>query len=282
MPPAPYREIYRPPSSRANSKPRAIFVRAMSPEEEYVGWTDEPGDPATAGLSWSPTSWVAEKATAAVDLLADAGLSILSGAVDFAKDLAGTMGAALTGQAPGTPGPIFETAAGVAESLGRIIPGALKKAIGITPEQTSAGWIQLPDGRKIAVPKAADPVAQGEKALGDTLRAALQKANLEAATAKAKNTLELRKLETSSDQWDQAFALKERQAGQAERLGDLQIRAVELALERETTSQPQRALYGRPSTIDLTKEQPQKVVRAVGLGVPGGVATGYAAWSMPW
>lgn len=290
MPPEPYRDLYRPPSSRANSRPRALYTRPMSPEQEYVGWLDEPGNPADTLFGWSPTAWIAEKATAAVDVLADAGRSMVSSVVDFASDLTSTVNAAITGRAPESPGAIFSLAAGTAESIARLTPGVIKKAIGIPQEQESAGWIDLPDGRRISVPKGTDPVATAEKGLSDTLRAALQKSNLDAATARAKLAVETQKLdleaekiEISSDQWDRAFALKQRQAAQAEELGALQIRAVELAIERETASQPQRALWGRPSTIDTSKEKPQTVVRAVGMGLPGpSVKSGVASWALPW
>lgn len=262
----------------------------MSPEQEYVGWLDEPGNPADTLFGWSPTAWIAEKATAAADVLATAGRSILSGVVDFASDLTSTVNAAITGRAPESPGAVFNLAAGTAESIARLTPGIIKKAIGIPQEQESAGWIELPDGRRISVPKASDPVAAAEKGLSDTLKANLQKANLDAATAKAKLAVETQKLgleaekiEISSDQWDRAFALKQRQAAQAEDLGALQIRAAELALERETASQPQRALWGRPSTIDTSKEKPQTVVRAVGMGLAGQpIQYGVASWALPW
>lgn len=282
MPPAPYRELYRPPSSRAHSAPRVIYLRPMSPDQQYSGWLDEPGDPATAGFMPAATSWIAERATAAVDLLANAGRSIISGVLDYATDVASTVNAALTGQPPESPGVVFSTAAGVAESIARVLPGPVTRALGIPQEQTSAGWIQLPDGRRISVPKASDPVATAEKGLTDTLRAAMQKSNLEASTARAKLALESEKLEATTDQWDRAFALKERQAAQQERLGELQIKAAELALDRVTTSQPQRALWGMPSTIDTSKEKPQQVVRSVGLGLAEGIKTETAAWALPW
>jgi len=255
----------------------------MSPDQEYVGWLNEPGDPADTLFGWSPTAWVAEKATAAVDILANAGRSILSGVITYGTDLASTVGAAITGQAPESPGVIFNLAAGAAKSIARVTPGVIKKAIGIPQEETSAGWIELPDGRRINVPKGADPVATAEKGLSDTLRANLQKSNLEAATNRAKIALEAAKLETTADQWDRAFALKERQAAQQEELGALQIRSAELALERELYSPAQRALWGRPSTIDTSKEKPQTVVRAVGMGLAGPpIKYGVASWALPW
>lgn len=276
----PYRELYRPPSSRASSHPRMLFVRPMSPDEEAGDFIGTPGDPAEEPVSWSPLSWVANQATAAVDVLRQAGADIYHQAMSEAKDLASTLYAAATGEAPDEPGVIFNMASGLAEGLFRQMPEALQKKLTVNNQSNIAGYITLADGTKIPVPKAEDTQGQGEKALSDNFKAALTKANATAASDRMKTQLESQKLAISADQFAKKFALSERAAEQTSRMNELAIRAAELALERETSSPAQRALWGRPSTIHVSKEQPQRVIRAIGSGLPGApVQTGLGpAW----
>lgn len=265
----PYRELYRPPSSRASSHPRMLFVRAMSPEQEAGDFIGTLADPAEETLTWSPLTWIANKASAAVDVLKQTGAEIYHQAMSEAKDLGSTLYAAATGAAPDEPGVIFNMASGLAEGLFRQMPEALQKKLTVNNQSNIAGYITLADGTKIAVPKAEDTQGQGEKALSDNLKASLTKANASAASDRMKMQLESQKLAISADQFAKKFALTERAAAQTSRMNELAIRATELALERETSSPAQRALWGRPSTLDVSREAPQRVVRAIGSGSPG-------------
>lgn len=218
-------------------------------------------------------TWLAEQATAAADLLSQAGAKVVKDVSDFAGDVASTLGAAWTGLPPEQPGPFFEVAAGIAESIARYLPERVKKAAGITKEDPIAGYVTLPDGRKIPVPKYQDPEAQGEKALSSAVTAALRKAELQASTQRARLALERQQAEATRDQFERTFALRQRAAEQEHSLRDLQIRAAELALERETASPAQRALWGRPSTLRPETALTARRIKAIGPGVPGGIIT---------
>jgi hypothetical protein len=278
----PFREIIRPPSSRANVPRLAVRVKHQSPDLEGMFFEGDPGDPAGEPVAWSPMQWAAEKSSAAADILYGAGATIVNQIIDEAKDVASTIYAGFTGIPPAEPGPLFEMSAGAAASIARVLPGKLARTLGVEQTGESAGWIELPDGTRISVPKYQDPQAQGEKAQTNSAMASIQKANLETALARAKIQLEREKLETTADQFDRTFALKEREAGQAAELHTLQIRAAELALERELFSPAQRALWGRPSTIEPEKAEATKVVRAIGPGVAGGIQVSTAGWAKGW
>ena len=275
----PYRELYRPPSSRAASQPRMLHVTPASPEEEAVYFLADLGDPAGEPVSWSPLGWVANQASAAVDVLKGAGEAIYDQVVYEAKDLGSTLYAAATGEAPAEPGPLFNMATGIAESLFRQMPTALQKKLTVNNQSNIAGYITLADGTKIPVPKAEDTQGQGEKALSDSFKAALTKANAGAASDRMKMQIESQKLAVSKDQFDKNFALKERAAGQQQRLFDLQERAMELALEKELYSPAQRALWGRPSTLKPEDALTARRVQAIGPGVPGGIITTRAPYT---
>jgi hypothetical protein len=279
MNPAPLREIPRQPASNPNSQPRRLLVRAMSPDQQALGFTDDLGDPAGESITWSPLTWVANKASAAADLLKTAGATIYDAVLAETKDVLGTLNAAFTGQPPAEPGPVFNLATGVASSFNRILPQAVQEKLGTLSKDNIAGYITLSDGTKIPVPKAQDNTAQGEKGLSDTLKAATTKANLEAATARAKLALETQKENATETQWQQAFELKTRQAATQERLFDLQARAMTLALDRETTSSAQRALWGYPSTLSPEMTEATRVIRAIGPGVAGAIKISKSLWS---
>lgn len=277
-----FREIRRPPSARANVPRLALRVRHQSPDLEGMFFEGDPGDPAGEPLAWTPLQWVAEKASAAADILYNSGASIYNQVVSEARDVVDVINAAAFGAAPETPGPLYELTTRAAAQLGGLYPKPIAERLGMVKTENIAGYITLPDGTRIPVPKAQDNQAQGEKAISDTVRASLTKANLEAATLRAKTQLEREKQAASEDQWDRMFALKEREAGQAAELKDLQIRAAELALERELFSPAQRALWGRPSTIEPEKAEATRVVRAIGPGVAGGIQVSTAGWSKGW
>ena len=265
----PYRELYRPPSSRAASQPRMLHVTPASPEEEADYWLGDLGDPAGEPVTWSPLGWVANQASAAVDAIKDAGSRIINTVVADAMDLAGLAQAAFTGEAPSMPGPAFNFYTGLAESVNRLLPEAVKKKLGTSQQSNIAGYITLADGRQIPVPKAEDTQGQGEKALSDSFKAALTKANAGAASDRMKMQLESQKLAVSKDQFDRSFALKERQAGQQERLFDLQEKAMELAYDRQRYSPAQLALWGIASTASGLGETKHRAVQAIGPGLAG-------------
>jgi len=282
MPPVPVRQIPRPPSSRAASKPRTLHVSAASPEYEYDYMTGDLGDPAAEVIGWNPIGALADVAAAGVDILKKAGRSIINQVVYEAKDLGSTIYAAATGEPPAEPGVIFNTVTGMAEGVNRLLPQTVQQKLGTENKTNVAGYITLPDGRKIPVPKAEDAQGTAERAMSAALSAATTRAQAHIAEAKIKADIERLKLQSSRDQWEKSFALTERAAGQRERLTDLQIRAAELALERETASPAQRALWGRPSTLAPQQAETTRAVRAIGPGVPGGVITGKPGWTLPW
>jgi len=269
MPPVPVRQIPRPPSSRAASKPRTLHVSPASPEYEYDYMTGDLGDPSTEPIGWNPLGWLANTVTAGANLLQAAGRSIINQVVSEATDLGSTIYAATTGEAPAEPGVLFNMATGFAESVNRLLPEAVQRKLGTEHESNVAGYITLPDGRRIPVPKARDPEATAERNLSAAVTAAMRRADVQAAADRQRAQIEALKLKASNDHWERDFALRERTAAQAEHLRDLQIRAQELALERETASPAQRALWGRPSTLDETRTPPQRVIRAIGPGLPG-------------
>jgi len=275
----PYRDLYRPPSSRAGSRPRALFVRAMSPEEEAQDFIGTPADPADEPITWSPLGWIANQASAAVDVLKTAGDKIYDQIVSEAKDLGSTLYAAATGEAPAEPGVLFNMASGIAESIFGKLPTALQKKLTVNNQSNIAGYVTIADGTKIPVPKAEDSQGQGERALSSSLQASLTKANAEMAATKSKERIETQKLAVSADQFAKNFALKERQAARQERLYDLQEKAMTLAYDRQRYSPAQLALWGIASTAEPTKEAPQRVIRAIGSGVPGGVVTSPFKWT---
>jgi len=266
---APYRELYRPPSSRAASQPRMVHVRAASPEEEADYFLGDLGDPATEPSAWSPLGWLATQASAAVDVLKGAGEAIYDQVISEAKDVGSTLYAAATGEAPAEPGVIFNMASGIAESLFRQMPTALQKKLTVNNQSNIAGYITLADGTKIPVSKAEDTQGQGEKALSDSFKAALTKANAGAASDRMKMQIESQKLAVSKDQFDKNFALKERAAGQQQRLFDLQEKAMELAYDRQRYSPAQLALWGIASTASGLGETKHRAVQAIGPGLAG-------------
>jgi hypothetical protein len=251
----------------------------MSPEEEAQDFIGTPADPAEEPISWSPMGWIANQATAAVDVLKQAGGTIIDQLVSEAKDVAGLMHAAFTGEPPAEPGPLFEWTTGLSASVNKLLPEAVKKKLGTSDQSNIAGYVTLADGRVIPVPKAEDTQGQGERALSSSLQASLTKANAEMAATKSKERIETQKLAVSADQFAKNFALKERQAGQQQRLFDLQETAMTLAYDRQRYSPAQLALWGIASTAEPTKEAPQRVIRAIGSGVPRGVVTAPFKWS---
>lgn len=272
--PEPYKEIYRGESAMAHAPMMTGAMRHQSPQAELEGFSSDLGDPEGEPLGWNPIGWVANKASATADVLRSAGASIIDSTRSLALDLAGTVSAAMTGQPPSAPGPIFEHATGLAQSVNRLLPEPVQKKLGTEQSPEIAGYITLADGRKIPVPKAANAQAQGEKALSDVAMAALTKARLDDALNRSKLKLQEQAQATTANQWSQVFALNARAAAQKERLGDIQEEALRLALERETSSPAQRALWGRPSTLDTSKEPPHRRILAIGSGLPGGILIG--------
>lgn len=276
------RDIPRNKGRAPHSQPRAILVRGMSPEQEYIDWTGDLANPADTLFGWSPTAWIAGKASAAADLVKDTGAAIYNTTLDWTKDLLGTLNAAITGQAPATPGPLFELTTGAASSFNRILPQVVQDRLGTSSASNVAGYITLPDGTNIPVPKGQDNTAVGEKTLTDTLKAALNKANLEAATARQANQIRAMAEAAREDEWNKAFALKEREEGQKAEMRDLSIRAAELALEEQLYSAPQRALWGRPSTIAPATLAKPKAQYGAGGNLGGGYASSIPGWASNW
>lgn len=269
----PYRDLFRPPSSRANSQPRMLYVTPMSPEQEAGTFAGDLANPETQPVTWSPLGWLASTASASADTLKNVGSRIMDTVKADAMDLAGLLHAAFTGDAPSMPGPAFEYYTGLAAQVNKLLPEAVQKKLGTINTSNIAGYITLADGTRIPVPKAQDAQAQGEKALSDTLKAAIGKSNADVAIQRIRAQMQTEKLDYDEDQFARALELKQRAAGQAEKLGDLQIRALELALERETSSPAQRALWGRPATLPPQDAITSRRVQAIGSGLPEGIKT---------
>ncbi len=257
-------------ASNANEPAHALRVRRMSPQLEAEAFTNDLGDPATEPPGWSPLTGVSGKITAYLDRMAKAGEAIARAPVTVAEDILGTAYAAVTGQPPERPGPIFEAVTEATRAAVSRAPQAIQGYAGYAAPAEIAGYVTLPDGRRIPVAKSTDPYTAGEKARGDLQKSASKAPSYDAAYNRARIELEARKQSASQEQWNRAFALKERQIAQSLEMGDLQERAMELALERETSSPAQRALWGRPSTI--APEPPShRTVKMIGPGVPGGI-----------
>lgn len=269
--PDPYRDLPPAVSSSAGQQALGAYTRSTPEGDQVQGLTSELGNPADEPYGWNPIGWVANQASAKARALREAGGRIIGGVVDFATDIMSTGQAALTGIPPEAPGPVFDLAAGTAASIARAAPQPIRRALEAKPETTIAGYITLADGTRIPVPKYSDAQNQGERAQTDKTLAAITKANYQSALDQAKVKLAQQTATIQADQWQQAFAIKQREAAQAEEIAALQTRAMELALERETSSPAQRALWGRPST--LAPEQVTKTRKIVGIG-PGGFIWG--------
>ncbi len=275
MPPAePYREIYRGTGAMMNAPPPAAMMKHGSPQLEWQGFANDLGDPAAEPETWSPTGWVADKATAAATLLRDTGARIIDTTRSAAMDIAGTLQATITGQPPSEPGKVFEYATGLAESINRLLPQAVQKKLGTENTSNIAGYITLPDGRRIPVPKAENAQGQGEKALSDVAMAAIRKANVDDAWNRGRLKLQEAGLALSADQWAQAFQLQQRAAAQKEDLTALQIRANRLALDQAEAENRDSRWWLKPSQRDFTKEAPERKILAIGSGLPGGILFG--------
>lgn len=248
----------------------AVRVRKQSPQAEAEAWTMDSGDPGGEPLAWSPLTGVTGKISAYLSEMGRMGEAIARAPVTVAEDLLGTARAAVTGEAPERPGPIFEAVTEATEALVKRAPQKYQSYAGYTAPAEIAGYVTLPDGRRIPVNKSTDPNTAAENARAAVQTSASKAPNYDAAYNRARAQLDARKQTASEDQWRQAFALKQRQAAQAEDFNHLQQRALELAIERETSSPIQRALWGRPSTI--APEPPShRTVKMIGPGVPGGI-----------
>ena len=265
----PYRELYRPPSSRAASQPRMLHVTPASPEYEADYFLGDLGDPATEPSAWSPLGWVASQASAAADTLKRAGQGIIDQVVSEAQDLGATLWAAATGEPGAGAGVIFDWTTGLAESVNKLLPETVKRKLGTSDQSNVAGYITLADGTQIPVPKAEDAQGQGEKALSDSFKAALTKANASAASDRMKMQLETQKQKITADQWAKQFALTERSAEQAARMNELAVKAAELAYDRQRYSAAQLALWGIASTASGLGETKHRAVQAIGPGLAG-------------
>ncbi len=257
-------------SAHANQPPHRLLVKRSSPQFEYIGVDWAPGDPEEEETTWTPITGAAGKISAGLEELRSAGQSIIDQATSEVRDVGSTIYAAFTGEAPAEPGPIFEMAAGAAARLAAAAPAPLQKILKPTTESDVAGYVYTSDGRAIPVGKYKDPVTTAEKARAGTQSTASRAPSYDAALERAKLQLASQKEKNIADQWNRTFALKEKQTAQQLRIQALQERALELAIERETTSPAQRALWGRPTFIP-PEEPKHRTVKQIGPGVPGGI-----------
>lgn len=268
-------------SSSYNQPARALIVQRQSPEEEAVDFADSPGDSATEPVSWHPLTWVAEKSKAAYDYLTELGQAIMPTVEATAKDAANLVVGATAGYFP-YPEQAEQPSSSTSIILGAVerLPKPIKSALGADTPEEPAGYIEV-NGRRIPVPKYKEPAKTAEKQQANVASPRVNDANLTAAVEMQKTRLAQSQLATSNDQWEKLFALQERQATRQDELNQLQIRAAELALERETTSPAQRALWGRPSTIEPTTAEQTRKIQAIGPGVSGAIRLTPIQYNIP-
>ncbi len=257
-------------SAHANQPEHRLMVKRGSPQFEYYGVDWAPGDPEEEDTTWTPITGAAGKISAGLEQLRSAGQSIIDQATAEVRDVGSTIYAAFTGEPPTEPGPIFQMAAGAAEAITRAAPKSYQQFATRAGESDVAGYVYTSDGRAIPVGKYKDPVTTAEKARAGTQSTASRAPSYDAALERAKLQLATQKEKNIADQWNRTFALKEKQTAQQLRIQALQERALELAIERETTSPAQRALWGRPSFI-APEEPKHRTVKQIGPGVPGGI-----------
>lgn len=268
-------------TSSSNQPARALIVRRQSPEEEAIDFADSPGDAAMEPIAWHPLTWVAEKSKAAYDYLTEIGQAIMPTVEATAKDAANLVVGATAGYFP-YPEQAEHPSSATNIILGAVerLPAPVKAALGADTPEEPAGYIEV-NGRRIPVPKYKEPAKGAEKQQANVANPRLTDANLSAAVEMQKTRLAQGQLATSNEQWEKLFALQERQAARQDELNQLQIRAAELALERETSSPAQRALWGRPSTIEPTAFEQTRKIQAIGPGVSGGIRLSPITYNIP-
>ena len=257
-------------SAREHNPPPALRVRKRSPQAEAETWETAPAPPDLEPIAWHPLTATMNTIGSWIEAAANFGRSSMEKTVADVQDIVATVNAAATGQAPDTPGPIFNFAAGVAESIAEKLPKIAQRAIGYQPGPKIAGYITTADGRRIPVPAYEEPVTKAEDARSDALKTALRARELDVAIQKSKEGIERAKLSATADQFAQRQKLLEKDEARKQGLFELQTQALKLAIERETSSPAQRALWGRPSTI-AQEEPSHRKTKAIGMGVPGGI-----------
>lgn len=268
---APLREIPRGQSSRRKSLPTTIMVIPQSPDQEYAMWWGDPWTPEGTPPTLSPLSNLATKAEAGATALWNYGTRIIDKVIDTAKDLGSTVYAAATGEPPTQPGPIFEFATGLAGSAARTLPDTVQRKLGLNNQSNVAGYVTLPDGRKIPVAKYEDPAGQGARAQTDATMNALTRANQDLAIQHSKERIEMAKLRQQNDQWQQQFALVQRQAASQEELTKVQQEAAQIQVDRMKPTQYEQQYWWEQPHSTRTAAPASRVIQAIGPGVPGGV-----------
>lgn len=236
-------------SAHADQPAPAVRVRRQSPWADYETWETMHMPTGPAPLSWSPLTKAVAGIKGWFSQAAEAGQRIIDRTYDELRDVSQTVEAAFTGNPPAEPGPIFRMATGAAESIARLTPDPVKRAIGIEPDTKIAGYITTSDGRKIPVPVGNDPVRVAENAQSELVKGALRSRDIDLAIEKLRGQLASRKLENDQDQFNRLTALKEREVAMEEDLHKLKTRAYNMALDRSYYSAPALALAGYASTI---------------------------------
>ncbi len=269
-----YKDLYRPPSSRANSKPRTIITRATSPEEEAAYWQDDPGNPAEAWMFAGSTARVANTARDTADWLSMVGNAIIAPLQSIGKDVLNVVAGAATGEFPYEPGPIAGAAAGVAERLYTTMPTGIQKAL--TPDAPrNAGWIRdETTGKTYIIPAEQDAQAAGEKAQTTKATAALRPTTqdltpqlIAARTAKA--TLDQRESE-----FQRNMEVKARQEARADDLWTLQKELLEQEIDRRRPTQKQLQYWWMEPDTQTPATAAKKTIQAIGTGVAGTIRVG--------
>jgi len=237
-------------SSRSNNPAPSVRVRRKSPYAEYETWETAPSPQGVAPISWTPLTGVANKISswmsAAQQIAADLGSTVL----DTLQDVGTTAIAAATGKVVGKPGRVFETVTEAAEGLVGRLPASIQRAAGIEPQTKIAGYITTADGKVYPVTVGQDVQRTADNLASDKIKASLRAKDIDLAIAKLQADLKAKAQADDQDRFSKLYALKERQAALNDHYTELRTRALEIALEREQYSSAQRALWGRPSTID--------------------------------
>lgn len=250
-------------TSRSGSKPRSLSVVHHSPAEEADEFSTDLESRIQDALTYSPSGYAMNAATAAAETVADLGRKVGGFLYDAVADTLGTVRAAATGQPPEDPGWFFGLTSDVAANLGSKLPTGTQKALGVAQDAPSAGYLETSDGRRYSLPVGQTAQDKGEKALTAATITAMTKARNDEAAAKNALLVERAKNKTSQENFNRQFALIETRAAlemEALRLNNARNK---LALDRESAGKNAWGWGDGPSRIDTSDEQPARRVRSV-------------------
>jgi len=269
-----YRTIYRPPSSRANSKPRALITRNASPEEEYAYGETDLGNPEGNSLFRSAMGHVATAATTAANALVAYGTKAIETGQQFGRDIINVAAGAATGEFPYAPGPTAQAAGNLATQLSTWLPQSVARAIGATPQPPDAGYIRTEDGREFRIPLADNATAVAEKALSDRAAASLRPPDSSVSIAQIQARIKSQELAQRESEFARSLQVKLRQEARNDEAWSI---AKEIAEAQARAARPTQAdlqnWWSTPSIPEKETAAPRRIM-AIGSGVPGGLIAG--------